>query len=155
MFVNRLQSSWRNDKEPQCNVTIKLHMQTQWGIQGRGPPALNNHCQNSVQLKPDLQPVSRASISYFTTFSVSDLGLCYMFGSMWTRTPLECVKSNSVTPEALMWKSWHLPVNEPLYSAEHLPRDEGLSLIGASSLKCRVCVRLMSLGTILQKHWAW
>lgn len=85
---------------------------------------------------------------HFLFFSLSDLGLCCSFGSMWTKTPLECVKSNSVTPEALMGKSWHLAVNEALYSAGHLSRDQGLSLIWAFSLKCRVWVRLMSLGTI-------
>lgn len=46
-----------------------------------------------------------------------------------------------------MGKSWHLTVNEPLYSAGHLSRDQGLSLIWAPSLKHRVWVRLMSLGT--------
>lgn len=52
---------------------------------------------------------------------------------MLTKTPLECVKSNSVTPEALMGKSWYLAVNEALYSAGHLSRDQGLSLIWAFS----------------------
>lgn len=59
-----------------------------------------------------------------------------------------------IVSEALMGKSWHLSVNKPLYSEEHLPRDQGLSLIWASSLKCMGWVRLMSLGTRLQKHWA-
>lgn len=121
-------------------------MQTQRVIQASGPPAINNHCQNSVQPKPDLQHV---------LLSLSDLGLCHSLGSMWYETPLECVKSNSVTPKALMGKSWHLAVNEPLYSGEHLSQDQGLSLIWASSLRCRVQVRLMLLGTGLQKHWAW
>lgn len=52
-----------------------------------------------------------------------------------------------------MRKSWHLTVNEPLYSAEYLSRDQGLGLIWAS-LKCSVWVGLMSLGSMLQKHWA-
>lgn len=100
-------------------------MQTQRGIQGRGPHALNNH-----RLKPDLQHGPCASsVSCFTTSSfasLSDLGRCHLFGSVWIKTPLECVKSSSVTPEDLMGKSWHLPVNEPLYSAEHLSQDQGL-----------------------------
>lgn len=136
-------------EEPLCNETINVHMQTQRGLQA----GLNNQGQNGAQLKPDLQHVTCPSRSHFTTFFfffLSDLGLCHSFGSMWT--PLVCVKSSSVTPETLMGKSWHLAVNDLLYSAEHLSRDQGLSLIWAFSLKCVVWVRLMSLGAMLQKH---
>lgn len=46
-----------------------------------------------------------------------------------------------------MEKSRHLSVNGPLYSGEHLSQDQGLSLIWVYSLKQRVWVRIMSLGS--------
>lgn len=142
MFVNGCRASLAPGEVIKSNSVMRPSnsiCKQRGGSGAGGPQALNNHCQNGVQLKPDLQHATMCLaiiFHYFFSASPNDLGLCHLFGSMWIKTSLECVKSNSATPEALMGKSWHLTVNEPLYSAGHLSQDQGLKGISDLALIC-------------------